>query len=73
MSDSESDSNTKQAKCSGAKFKLKKLGEIEKLESDELCEYISELHELLIKKDNKIKKYKDKYKEIVSIYCKQMF
>ncbi|XP_014100185.2 angiogenic factor with G patch and FHA domains 1 isoform X3 [Bactrocera oleae] len=65
MSDSESDSNTKQAKCSGAKFKLKKLGEIEKLESDELCAYISELHELLIKKDNKIKKYKDKYKEIL--------
>uniref|UniRef100_A0A0K8VXR3 Angiogenic factor with G patch and FHA domains 1 n=1 Tax=Bactrocera latifrons TaxID=174628 RepID=A0A0K8VXR3_BACLA len=65
MSDSESDSNAKQAKCSGAKFKLKKFGEIEKLESGELCAYISELHELLIKKDNKIKKYKDKYKEIL--------
>uniref|UniRef100_A0A034VU74 Angiogenic factor with G patch and FHA domains 1 n=2 Tax=Bactrocera dorsalis TaxID=27457 RepID=A0A034VU74_BACDO len=65
MSDSESDSNAKQTKSSGAKFKLKKLDEIEKLESGELCAYISELHELLIKKDNKIKKYKDKYKEIL--------
>ncbi|XP_029404463.2 angiogenic factor with G patch and FHA domains 1 isoform X2 [Bactrocera dorsalis] len=65
MSDSESDSNAKQTKSSGAKFKLKKLDEIEKLESGDICAYICELHELLIKKDNKIKKYKDKYKEIL--------
>uniref|UniRef100_A0A0A1XSW1 Angiogenic factor with G patch and FHA domains 1 n=1 Tax=Zeugodacus cucurbitae TaxID=28588 RepID=A0A0A1XSW1_ZEUCU len=65
MSDSESDSNAKQSKCNGAKFKLKKIVELEKLESAELCTYISGLHELLNKKDNKIKKYKDKYKEIL--------
>lgn len=73
MSDSESDGNVKQSKCSGVKFKLKKLAEIEKLESGELCAYISELHELLIKKDNKMKKYKAKYKETVSIYCRNTF
>ncbi|XP_012154704.1 angiogenic factor with G patch and FHA domains 1 isoform X1 [Ceratitis capitata] len=62
MTDSESEAN---GKHSGINFHLKKQSDIEILEREELCAYISLLHELLIKKDRKFKKYKEKYKAIV--------
>ncbi|XP_054737225.1 angiogenic factor with G patch and FHA domains 1 isoform X2 [Anastrepha obliqua] len=65
MSDSESENNTKDVKRNGINFQLKENTVIVKLEHEELCAYIGELHELLIKKDKKIKKYKEKYKELL--------
>ncbi|XP_053962905.1 angiogenic factor with G patch and FHA domains 1 isoform X3 [Anastrepha ludens] len=65
MSDSESENNTKDVKRNGINFQLKENTVIVKLEHEELCAYIGELHELLIKKDKKIKKYREKYKELL--------
>ncbi|XP_067631864.1 angiogenic factor with G patch and FHA domains 1 isoform X4 [Eurosta solidaginis] len=65
MDECETENRSEDTKDCSSGFKLKEKTEIEKLEIEELCSYISELHDQLKDKDKEIHKYKEKYKQLL--------